>query len=125
MQSGRVLLLEDDAALCALLVEALSIEGFTVRACGDIGQLRQAASQHEGDIVVADFWGHSQRALPDLERDEIRELSAILPVVLLTGRAWAADTSPGELGARAIIRKPFDLEILLDAVGQAMADSQV
>jgi DNA-binding response OmpR family regulator len=68
--------------------------------------------------VIADYWGESQRSLPDPERDEIRELGSFLPVVLLTGRTWAADVSASDLGARALIRKPFDLDDLLRTVGR-------
>jgi FixJ family two-component response regulator len=73
---------------------------------------------------VADFWGGSQRSLPDSERQEIHELCSFLPVVLLTGRTWAAETSAQELGARALIRKPFDLEHLLDTVEHALTETQ-
>lgn len=116
----RALVLEDDLALRDLLLEALGGEGFEVRTCETFEQVREAAAQGAADIVVADFWGGSQRTLPESDRQEIRELCSYLPVVLLTGRTWAADTSAEELGARALIRKPFDLNYLLDTL-QAMA----
>jgi DNA-binding NtrC family response regulator len=123
MTARRVLLLEDDLALRALLVEALTGEGFTVRSCDSFDCLRAAASQGEADIVVADFWGGSQRTLPDDERKEISDLCAVVRVVLLTGRSWANDVSATELGVRALIRKPFDLDHLLDSVETALADA--
>ena len=76
------------------------------------------------DVVVADFWGGSQRTLPERDREEIRELGSYLPVVLLTGRTWAADTTAEELGARAVIRKPLDLEVLLQTVAAALPKAQ-
>jgi DNA-binding response OmpR family regulator len=124
MTRGRALLLEDDLALRDLLLEALSGEGFEVAACDNFDQLRDAARQGNGDIVVADFWGSSQRVLPDEDRNEIRELCSYLPVVLLTGRTWAADLSADELGARALIRKPFDLDHLLTAIDAALDPDQ-
>jgi DNA-binding NtrC family response regulator len=45
-------------------------------------------------------------------------------LVLLTGRTWAADTTAEELGARALIRKPFDLDRLLQIVEAAVAERQ-
>jgi two-component system nitrogen regulation response regulator GlnG len=124
MTRGRVLLLEDDRALRGLLQEALAIEGFDVLACESFQQIHDAAQKHEADIVVADFWGGSQRTLPDNERQEIRQLGSFLPVVLLTGRSWAADITASELGARAVIRKPFDLDHLLLAVDAALGSRQ-
>ena len=116
MGRRRALLLEDDVALRDLLIDTFSAEGFDVRACGSFAEVRDAAARREADIVVADFWGGSQRTLPDSERQEIRELCSYLPVVLLTGRTWAADTTAEELGACALIRKPFDLDHLLRAI---------
>jgi two-component system, NtrC family, nitrogen regulation response regulator GlnG len=123
MTQGRVLLLEDDVALRDLLIEALDGEGFETHSCASFAEMRAAAARREADIVIADFWGGSQRTLPEADRDEIRELCSFLPVVLLTGRSWAADTSAEELGARALIRKPFDLDFLLRTVADAVPQS--
>ena len=124
MLRRRVLLLEDDLALRSLLHEALEGEGFDVRSCATFDEVRAAAAERDGDLVVADFWGGSQRSLPDSERQEIHELCSFLPVVLLTGRTWAAETSAQELGARALIRKPFDLDHLLETVEDALSKPQ-
>jgi DNA-binding response OmpR family regulator len=124
MTGGRVLLLEDDTALRGLLMEALVGEGFDVSECDNYEQIRASASRGDGDIVVADFWGGSQRALPDDERSQIRELCSLAPVVLLTGRSWAAETNAQDLGVRALIRKPFDLDNLLYTVERVLTDVQ-
>ena len=124
MTRHRALLLEDDLALRDLLLEALGGEGFEVHACDSFEQVLEAAARGAADVVVADFWGGSQRTLPDSDRQEIRQLCSYLPVVLLTGRTWAAETTAEELGARALIRKPFDLDFLLDTVEATLAEVQ-
>ncbi|MBV9579216.1 MAG: response regulator [Chloroflexi bacterium] len=116
MARPRALLLEDDAALRDLLLEALASENIEVRVCESFAEMRSAAARAEADIVIADFWGGSQRTLPPTERDEIRELCSYLPVIMLTARTWASQTSAEELGARALVRKPFDLDDLLSTV---------
>jgi DNA-binding response OmpR family regulator len=120
MTRGRVLLLEDDPALRGLLEEALVGEGFAVRSCGSYAEIHEAAAQRGGDLVVADFWGGSQRTLPDDERQEIRNLCALVPLILLTGRSWAGETTAEALGIHALIRKPFDLDHLLQTVEQVI-----
>jgi two-component system nitrogen regulation response regulator GlnG len=125
MSRGRALLLEDDGALRDLLREALQAEGFCVIDCDSFVHIREAASRGDAEVVVADFWGQSQRVLPPDEREQIRELCSYLPVVLVTGRTWATDTSAEELGARALLRKPFDLETLLRTVATVLARGQV
>jgi two-component system, NtrC family, nitrogen regulation response regulator GlnG len=124
MGQRRAILLEDDVALRDLLVEALDGEGFDVRACDSFEEIHEAAKRQEADIAIADFWGGSQRTLPDSDREEIRELCSHLPVILLTGRSWAAETSAEELGAQALIRKPFDLDLLLKTVAAAVPEHQ-
>jgi DNA-binding NtrC family response regulator len=120
MSRARVLLLEDDVALRGLLFEALTAEDFDVLGFDNIGALRQAVASEPADLIVADFWGGGQRTLLEHDREEIRALAQQLPVILLTGRSWAAQTSADELGARALMRKPFDLEDLLDTVARAL-----
>src|ERR671933_311864 len=97
MSRGRVLLLEDDPALRGLLEEALTSEDLDVRVCDSFATLRDAAEARGGELVVADFWGGAQRELDDAARQQIRGL-----------------------GVRALIRKPFDLEELLQTVEDAL-----
>jgi DNA-binding response OmpR family regulator len=125
MSRGRVLLLEDDAALRGLLQEALGTEGYEVLSFDSYVGIRDEASRGAADLILADFWGRGHRRLTASDREEILELSGLLPVILLTGRTWAAETNADELGARALIRKPFDLDALITAVKRALqrADS--
>jgi two-component system nitrogen regulation response regulator GlnG len=124
MARRRALLLEDDVALRDLLLEAFAGEDVQVRICDSFAEVRKLARQHAADLIVADFWGGSQRTLPESDRDDIRELGSYLPVILLTGRTWASETSAQELGAHALIRKPFDLDELLRTVETAVGDHQ-
>jgi DNA-binding response OmpR family regulator len=47
----------------------------------------------------------------------------LLPVILLTGRSWATSTTAEELGAAALIRKPFDLDHLVAAIQTILANT--
>jgi DNA-binding response OmpR family regulator len=124
MTRRRALLLEDDQSLRELLLEAFAGENIDVRICATFDEVREAARRKEADIVIADYWGGSQRTLPDIDRDEIRQLTSYLPVVLLTGRTWASEITAEELGARALIRKPFDLDDLLRTVDETVSPRQ-
>jgi DNA-binding response OmpR family regulator len=124
MARRRALLLEDDVALRDLLLEAFAGENIEVRTCDSFAEVRDLARQRDADLIVADFWGGSQRTLPQSDRDDIRELGSYLPVILLTGRTWASETNAEELGAHALIRKPFDLDDLLRTVEAAVGNGQ-
>jgi two-component system nitrogen regulation response regulator GlnG len=124
MTRSRAILLEDDPALRDLLVEALIGEGLDIRTLATFAEVRDAVMRGETDVVVADFWGSSQTTLLDGDREDIRELASHAPVILLTGRSWAADVTAHELGTRAVIRKPFDLDGLIQTVEDAIAERQ-
>jgi DNA-binding NtrC family response regulator len=124
MAHRRALVLEDDAALRDLLFETFASEDFEVRTCETFDELRAAAARAEADVVIADFWGSSQRTLSQSDGDDIRQLCSYLPVILLTGRSWASETTAEALGARALIRKPFDLDDLLQTIEQVVGPQE-
>jgi DNA-binding response OmpR family regulator len=115
----RVLLLEDDRALRVVLQDALTAEGYEVSACASLEEVLSIAQPRLSDLLVADFWGHSHHVLGDEDRMEIARLGALLPVLLITGRSWADRSSAEELGIAALLRKPFELDTLLQAIEQA------
>lgn len=103
MQS-RVLLVEDDAELRALLARYLTNQGFTVREAATGRDGLALALGQDCDIVVLDIM------LPDVSGlDVLRDLRARthLPVVLLTARGDETDRIVGfEVGADDYIPKP-------------------
>jgi two-component system, OmpR family, response regulator CpxR len=107
----RILLIDDDAELCALLVELLSREGFSVE-CEHEGTrgLDQALTGGH-DLVVLDVM------LPGLDGFEIlRRLRARsrVPVLMLTARGDDTDRISGlEMGADDYLAKPFNPRELL------------
>jgi DNA-binding response OmpR family regulator len=118
-----VLLLEDDIALRGLLEDALRTEGLTVFTFDSFEALRSAARAKQADVIVADFWGVSQRTLNETGRREIQELNELLPVILLTGRTWAENATARDLGAQALVRKPFDLDDLLTEIERVLNET--
>jgi DNA-binding response OmpR family regulator len=120
MSRGRVLLLEDDLALRGLLHEVLGLEDFEVVVCESYEAIRAAAAGAQGDVAVADFWGTAQRTLSASGRVQIVELTQLVPVVLLTGRNWAYGVTAEELGAWALLHKPFDVDELLGVIAAAL-----
>ncbi len=102
----RILLVDDDAELCSLLVEFLSRQGFSVE-CEHEGHRGLDKAQHGGfDLVVLDVM------LPGMDGFEIlrrlRERSRV-PVLMLTARGEDLDRIAGlEAGADDYLAKPFN-----------------
>lgn len=100
----RLLLVDDDAALCEMLRDYLEAEGFAVDAVheGPAGLERAARGEH--DLVLLDVM------LPGMSGLEVlRELDGRVPVLMLTARGDDIDRILGlELGADDYVPKPCD-----------------
>jgi DNA-binding response OmpR family regulator len=102
----RLLIIDDDAELCALLGEYLGSSGFSVEAIQDAEQGVRRALSGEHVIVVLDVM------LPRIDGFEvlrrIRAQSAV-PVLMLTARGDDVDRIVGlEIGADDYLPKPFN-----------------
>lgn len=107
----RVLIIDDDERLNALLTTYLRRFGFTVRAVAHPEQGLRALKADPPDIVILDVM------LPDVDGftlcRRIRESSRI-PIVMLTARGEVTDRIVGlELGADDYLPKPFEPRELL------------
>jgi DNA-binding response OmpR family regulator len=112
----RILVAEDDPVLASVVVEALSDEGHSVAHVPDLAGMRERASAERWDAFVLDSFGRSYSRLDEEYSEALRELSRRAPVIVTTGRAWAASTDARDLGVVAILSKPYDLDALLHTV---------
>ena len=107
----RILLIEDDSRLAAMLAEYLGEAGYRVSVAPAGGAGMQMLEREPYDALVLDL------SLPDIDGLELcRRLRARhdLPVLMLTARGDAADRIVGlELGADDYLPKPFEPRELL------------
>ncbi|HUF11907.1 MAG TPA: response regulator transcription factor [Longimicrobiales bacterium] len=115
---ARVLVVEDERDIAALVAYHLTREGYRVSTTASGDEALRAASTERPDIVVLDLM------LPGLSGyDVIQELRRRpgledVPVVFLTARREEADRIRGlELGADDYITKPFSPQELVLRVG--------
>jgi two-component system response regulator CpxR len=103
---ARLLVIDDDRELCALLRDFLEGEGHEVRARFDGSSALADIEADEPDLVVLDVMLPGMNGL-----DVLRELRARsrVPVVMLTARGEDVDRIVGlELGADDYLAKPFN-----------------
>ncbi len=102
----RILLIEDDERLSAMLTEYLSTMGFEARAAPDAASGLETLARGSYDALVLDVM------LPDRDGFEVcREVRARsdLPILMLTARGDETDRIVGlELGADDYLPKPFN-----------------
>ena len=111
----RILLVEDDDALAAALVELLEDESYAVDLAKDGATADDLASYVDYDLVVLDWSIPPPSGLELLTR--WRADGRSLPVLMLTGHRQLADRVSGlDSGADDYLVKPFATEELLARV---------
>ncbi len=118
---ARVLVVEDERDIAALVAYHLTRQGYRVSTAGTGDEALQAASSERPDLVVLDLM------LPGLSGYEVlQELRRTpgmeqLPVVFLTARREESDRIRGfELGADDYVTKPFSPQELVLRVGSVL-----
>ena len=115
MPRGRILVIEDDAAIRRGIVDALSFEGYTTRAAGRADEGRRLAVGADCDLILLDLVLPGGDGL-DILRD-VRQARPTLPVIVLTARGDESDRVRGlQLGADDYVVKPFSVRELLARV---------
>ncbi|AOZ02521.1 DNA-binding response regulator [Cupriavidus sp. USMAHM13] len=100
----KILLIDDDAELCAMLAEYLGAEGFEVTVCGNGEAGTEAAVSGAYDAVVLDIMLPRMSGIDVLRA--IRQRAAV-PVLMLTAKGSDVDRVVGlELGADDYLPKP-------------------
>jgi DNA-binding response OmpR family regulator len=103
---NRILIIDDDAELCALVSRYLSSEGFTVERAADGVQGIERALSGSYALIMLDVMMPDLSGFDVLRR--IREQSRT-PVLMLTARGDTLDRVLGlELGADDYLPKPYD-----------------
>ncbi len=108
----RVLVVEDEPSMAALLERTLSEEGHQVIVALDGRDGFEIARSSEFDVLVLD------RMLPGMDGlsiiRKLRELRNLTPILMLTARDSTPDVVKGlDVGADDYLTKPFAIDVLL------------
>lgn len=128
MQGKTILLIEDDVDSAEALFTLLKQEGYAVywAASGEdamgwlAGELGRDRVPVRPDAILLDL------TLPDIDgvtlgRRLRRELGYVPPLFVLSARSEQAVAQAGnDLAAVGVLRKPYDIPLLLDAIARAL-----
>lgn len=113
MGARRVLVVDDDPDIRALLVSVLSDDGYDAAAAADGREALDMLGSWSADLVVLDLmmpvmdgWTFARRM-----REEKRDV----PIVILSA-ATDLKRHAASIGAAGMIVKPFDLDTLLPTI---------
>lgn len=103
----RILIIDDDLRLQALLLRYLTEQGFDVKAVNDGAELDQALKIGRYQLLVLDLMLPNEDGLSILRR--LRGAGEGVPVILLTAKGDEIDRIVGlEMGADDYLPKPFN-----------------
>lgn len=116
---SRILVVEDDLALCEALKKALTEHKFSVDIVNDGVTALDWLSQNTYDVVILDW------LLPGMSGQQVcysyRQSSGSAPIIMLTARSALQDKVEGlGCGADDYLVKPFDIEELLARIGSLL-----
>ena len=124
MSTSHVLVVDDEADICALIKDILSDEGYEVTSAGDATEARTARQEGKFDVILLDIW------MPDTDGISLlREWSdqgdLDCPVVIMSGHG-TVDTAveATRLGAFDFVEKPLSIAKLLRTVERAIEASK-
>ncbi|GAB3646672.1 response regulator [Ramlibacter alkalitolerans] len=113
----HILVVEDDPDVRRVIVECLSLIGYKVTEAANGTEALASLAAVKPDLLVVDY------AMPDMTGAEViseaRKMVGDLPVILATGYADMAAVER-LAGKPRILRKPFDIAALGDAVSSVL-----
>ena len=119
--SERILVVEDDRDLCNLLSTLLGFEGYRTATASDGSEAVQRVLSERPDAIVLDVMLPGRSGF-DICRDlKFRRETNLIPILMLTGMTGEeARTSGLRVGANRYLTKPFDPEVLLRELRDAL-----
>ena len=119
MSKGRVLVVDDDDTLLLLCGRLLREAGLVVECCGSPMEALARIQDRRYDAIVSDF------CMPDLSGLALlkaaRAFDATVPFVLMTGSPTVESAvSAIDLGVHRYLPKPFDLDVFVKTVSEAV-----
>jgi two-component system nitrogen regulation response regulator GlnG len=121
MNTGSILVADDDAAIRTVLSQALSRAGYEVRSTGTAATLWRWVSRGDGDLVITDVVMPDENAFDLLPR--IKKARPDLPVIVMSAQnTFMTAIRASERGAYEYLPKPFDLKELIAIVGRALSE---
>ena len=113
----QILVIEDNAVACTLMLKLLQAEAFDVLIANDGLEGVQLAQSHEPDLIICDIMMPESSGYEVLQQLRTHPATASIPFIFLSAKADHTDVRQGmELGADDYLIKPFKRNELLAAI---------
>ncbi|QDT36922.1 response regulator transcription factor [Stratiformator vulcanicus] len=120
MPADKIVLIEDDREISSTLTSVLSGAGYSVRAAPNGLEGQKLLSADRPDLLITDMMMPRMGGFPILEF--LKTLDNPPPVIMITANEGGRHKAYAEmLGVVDYLRKPFAMDVFLDAVSRAIA----
>jgi DNA-binding response OmpR family regulator len=116
-----VLVLEDHASVGGLIAALLRQEGYRAVRAWDPQEALRLARGRTPDLVLLDLNLAYPDGLDVLKQVRSHEATRRAPIVLVTGSGLTLSDEESQL-VDGVVQKPFDIDIMLNAVRKALGD---
>jgi DNA-binding NtrC family response regulator len=115
----KILVVDDDLEMCALLSDLLTEEGFSVTTSADSLEASKTLKREEFDVLVTDLKMRGLKGLDLLE--EAKKVTPMTPVIIITAFGTVESAIKAmKMGAYDYVTKPFQMDELLLTVKKAL-----
>jgi CheY-like chemotaxis protein len=121
VEAKRVLVVEDEEGIRTAVAEALADEGYAVVTATNGAEALQLVRATEPDAIVLDLMMPVMDGPAFLEACRREQRCAETPVLVVSAHRKLTELAATELRVDAFIPKPFELDVLLGAVGRLVA----
>jgi CheY-like chemotaxis protein len=113
-----VLVVEDEAVIAELLSDLLQDEGYEVMVASNGIEAIHCLTHTIPDLIVTDVMMPIMDGLSFCREIKAQPQYKVIPVIIMSAVADRIQTTGYDI--IAIIRKPFDIDALLDQIGQIL-----
>jgi len=118
---GRILIIEDEAAIREMLGYTLMKEGFEFQEAADVDQARPLIERQKPDLILLDWMLPGMSGVDYARRVRNDPETRDIPIIILTARGEETDKVRGlDTGADDYITKPFSSRELLARIRAVM-----
>jgi DNA-binding response OmpR family regulator len=112
----RILVIDDDLPLRGMLAAALGQAGFQVLLAGDGDEGHRALTIHRPNVILLDLAMPGVNGWDFLQRLRETGYLGTVPIIVMSAHLHVEPQAILQLGASAILPKPFNLPDLIDLI---------
>lgn len=121
--TAKIVLIEDDRDISQTLQSVLLAAGYQVKAASNGNDGQVLIERENPDLVITDMMMPRMGGFPVLEY--LRTLENPPKVIMITANEGGRHKAYAEmLGVSDYLRKPFAMDVLLDAVARALGEEK-